>query len=184
MKRILILLFLATGFGSTAFAQKPKRSVPPPIIPPPPVIRKIEMMPAVPKQTLYEKLLNTEDYTTHAFAYTVTADTVLLPNETFRKQLEIGPNGVRLETASAKDTLRISKGAEMVFLSHYVKYTFYDMKIVKDVATLTDKESKEVRKYRLFLNKGKTKVTKMQDLATKEFYLPAESTGTPPTIGF
>ncbi len=177
MKRFSILLVLAIGFWAPAVAQKPKRPVPPP-----PVIRDIVR--PVPKQTVYEKLLDTRDYANHAFAYTVDADTVILPDEVFRKQLEISSNGVRLEISSAKDTLRFTKGAEPPLFSHYVKYSFFDLKMTKDIAVLTNSETGEVRKYRLFLNPKKTKVTRMQDLATQEIYLPAEFKGVTPTIGF
>ena len=148
-------------------AQKKKGPVPPPAA----------------EQRVYEKIFNTEAYTVFAFAYAVDADTVILPKEVYEKQLEIDRNGVRLEASLAKDTIRISKGIVADPNSHYAKYTSYGMKIVKDVAVLTESGTGKMAKFRLFLDAKKTKVIKLQDLATRDFYLPAEPKGTPKSLG-
>ncbi len=166
MKPIL-LLALTFSCYTTAVAQKKKRLVPPPAA----------------EQRVYEKIFNTEAYTVFAFAYVVDADTLILPGEVYEKQLETDRNGARLEASLAKDSLRISKGVRADPNSHYVQYTDCDVKIVKDVAVLTERKTGQVENFRLFLDAKKTRVIKLQDLSTKAFYLPAEPKGTPKSLG-
>lgn len=174
MKRPLLLLVLLAGLQATAHAQKPRKPVPPPP-PPPPIVRISEHREAA--RTPYEKLLLDEKSWPLAFRHAVDADTVILPKQVFQKQLEVSSNGVRLEISSAKDTMQVQKGVEGRLTSSYVKFSFYKVTVAKDVATLTDKETGKILKYKLFLNSAKTKIIKLQDLSTKELYLPAQYVG-------
>lgn len=184
MKRILILLALSLGMHASALAQKSTKAPPPSPPPPPrpaPLIRyeplKTEKEIREAKYTVYEKLWNDEKSWPLSFAHGLAGDTLIMPKQTFKKQLEIGNNGIRLETSSAKDTMRFTDGKPAWHSGNYVKYDFFKVKMVKDIAVLTDKETGKVLKFRLLLNSKKTKILKLQEVESKAIYTPAEYVG-------
>ena len=226
MKHLLFLLFLAIGFSTTAVAQKRKKRIPePPIITDKaPAIRSENgentpsenyIMPPVPVRSpkmatetdhaAGERLLTNAKSLPVAFLYEVDADTVIRPDEIFRKQLIISPHGIRMQTTFATDTLRLTsrftraaaanhdyaEGADtllspeesLVFLNAQppqkrvalprTAYTSFTMKVVDETAVLTNTETGEVHRFKLYLNLQRTKITGLFDMDKRETYKPA-----------
>lgn len=170
MSKILLMTF-ALGMQMTVIGQN-KKQLPPPI-------KKPAAAPSVNAQktvSVYEKLLK-DQHSPLAFRWTVQQDTLLLPNQIFKKHIEIGPYEAALNYAITKDSVTLKKEEIYQPLSHKVKYMFFSVSLNKDILTLTDKKTEQVMKFQLFLNPEKSGIIKIQDLISKEIYQPTAFEG-------
>ncbi|MBF8455596.1 hypothetical protein IV494_00240 [Kaistella sp. G5-32] len=178
MKKLLVLVLLVS-LQQTAFGQKSKlkQKTPPPKISKvediPPPIREI-------KQTIYEKLFDSSEHPPLAFEWRLDADTLLAKGGIYRKHLEIGSDSGRLNKYEASNDFQIRKDYAYDPLKQTYKLIFLDIKFDKNIIITTDKKTGNVVKYKIFLNKAQTKVTKLENLKTKQIYSTGEFEG--PTI--
>lgn len=123
-----------------------------------------------------------------AFAWQINADTTLAPNVVFRETVEINGSNVDSRASSIEEAVVLKKSGEKDYNVEEsiqsgitVQLTQYKSTLTKDFLTLTNKETKAIRKFKLIYNKGK-KVIRLQDLKTKKFYLPTIFEGGLPSI--
>ncbi len=180
MKKIILIFVLLSGLTVFGFAQKrtkiqrPKISVPPPPISP----RVIPAMPINQNKSAIEKLLDTSTHPPLAFEWRLNADTTLLPKRVFCKHLEIDLLGAtRIENRISSDTLHIKIDHYSQPLSFYVNYEFYKTKLTGHTLVLKNKDTGNILTFELFLNKENNQIIKVQDVLTKEVYLPATFEG-------
>ena len=138
----------------------------------------------MPPKSNVERLLETPGPPL-TFTWKLNADTLLPADAPFQKTLELSTSDATMRTRFQKEATELKKEiaapeGTVIAESHYGKTIGFSTDLSKDVATLTNRETNEKLRFKLFLNKSRTKILKIQDLKTKEVYLPAAFEG--PTI--
>ncbi|TDQ08298.1 hypothetical protein [Pedobacter metabolipauper] len=175
MKYLVLLLVLvsANGFAQKKSAKKaPAKKIyhiPPAINPPK---EEPETTPMFPQ----------------AFAWQINADTTLAANVVFREIIEISGNNVNSRASHKEEpvTLKRSKEKdynveEAVRSSITTQLKQYNSMLVKDFLTLTDKDTKAERKFKLFYDQDKN-IIRLQDVKTKKFYESTHFEGGSPSM--
>ena len=165
-----------------AFGQKKKKSIPPP----PEKITKQKV-----QKSPYRRIF--EDNTKLAFQWRMEVkDSTIIANEDrmiYKIYLEFrSDKELRFYNISAlKVIYSVQKGAKLdknPLRTHYVNLVDYpwiseSVKIVGDNVELTNDETKEKQIFKIFLDKDKKNIIKLQDSKTKKEFFPTEDFYTP-----
>ena len=165
-----------------AFGQKKKKSIPPP----PEKITKQKV-----QKSPYRRVF--EDNTVLAFQWRMEVkDSTIIANEDrmiYKIYLEFRSlKELRFYNISAlKVIYSVEKGAKLdknPLRTHYVNLVDYpwiseSVKIVGDNVELTNDETKEKQIFKIFLDKDKKNIIKLQDSKTKKEFFPTEDFYTP-----
>lgn len=169
---VSILLISISGIG---YAQKNKKVIPPP--PPPPPIDIVRE----PKITNSVEKIIKQSESTVCFRWNVNKfeDKALLPEEQFTEILEF-VGDVNSRNNFAVDSVTIKKEQSSLLTSTF-KLKSYTVKYVNETIILKDEENpKLIRTFKVFLDKPKKNILKIQEIANGRFYFPAAFQG--PTI--
>ena len=180
MKKLLLIVMVAAHF--VAFGQKKKKSIPPP----PEKITKQKV-----QKSPYRRVF--EDNTVLAFQWRMEVkDSTIIANEDrmiYKIYLEFRSlKELRFYNISAlKVIYSVEKGAKLdknPLRTHYVNLVDYpwiseSVKIVGDNVELTNDETKEKQIFKIFLDKDKKNIIKLQDSKTKKEFFPTEDFYTP-----
>ena len=176
MKKLLLIVMVAAHF--VAFGQKKKKSIPPP----PEKITKQKV-----QKSPYRRIF--EDNTKLAFQWRMEVkDSTIIANEekmVYKIYLEFrSDKELRFYNISAlKVIYSVQKGAKLdknltprMDYTDFVDYPsiFESVKIVGDNVELTNNETKEKEIFKIFLDKDKKNIIKLQDLKTKKEFFPTE----------
>ena len=175
MKKLLLIVMVAAHF--VAFGQKKKKSIPPP----PEKITKQKV-----QKSPYRRVF--EDNTVLAFQWRMEVkDSTIIANEDrmiYKIYLEFRTlKELRFYNISAlKVIYSVEKGAKLdknPLRTHYVNLVDYpwiseSVKIVGDNVELTNDETKEKQIFKIFLDKDKKNIIKLQDSKTKKEFFPTE----------
>ena len=176
MKKLLLIVMVAAHF--VAFGQKKKKSIPPP----PEKITKQKV-----QKSPYQRIF--EDNRMLAFQWKMEVkDSIIIANEDrmiYKIYLEFrSDKELRFYNISAlKVIYSVQKGAKLdknltprMDYTDFVDYPsiFESVKIVGDNVELTNNETKEKQIFKIFLDKDKKNIIKLQDLKTKKEFFPTE----------
>jgi len=181
MKKLLLIVMVAAHF--VAFGQKKKKSIPPP----PEKITKQKV-----QKSPYRRVF--EDNTVLAFQWRMEVkDSTIIANEDrmiYKIYLEFRSlKELRFYNISAlKVIYSVEKGAKLdknltplMFYTDLVDYPWFSesVKIVGDNVELTNDKTKEKQIFKIFLDKDKKNIIKLQDSKTKKEFFPTEDFYTP-----
>ena len=176
MKKLLLIVMVAAHF--VAFGQKKKKSIPPP----PEKITKQKV-----QKSPYRRIF--EDNTKLAFQWRMEVkDSTIIANEekmVYKIYLEFrSDKELRFYNISAlKVIYSVQKGAKLdknltprMCYTDLVDYPWFSksVKIVGDNVELTNNETKEKQIFKIFLDKDKKNIIKLQDSKTKKEFFPTE----------
>ena len=176
MKKLLLIVMVAAHF--VAFGQKKKKSIPPP----PEKITKQKV-----QKSPYRRIF--EDNTKLAFQWRMEVkDSTIIANEDrmiYKIYLEFrSDKELRFYNISAlKVIYSVQKGAKLdknltprMCYTDLVDYPWFSksVKIVGDNVELTNNETKEKQIFKIFLDKDKKNIIKLQDSKTKKEFFPTE----------
>lgn len=209
MTKILLLLIFICSVTSV-FAQpgktrknppKPKPPVkirqpvifPPPVILPPPP--RLELCPKPAKLTdeeAIERIVNpipcpnseeTSDKT-FLWKFKINKDMTLPPETVYQQYVELRRFSVTIVTDFTNHPTEVKKDSdiEKKTMSGTSKFDDFSVKVEKNILILTNKKSKEIEKFRVFLDEKKENILRIQNLKTNYVYEPSESYPRPPMI--
>jgi len=175
MKKLLLIVMVAAHF--VAFGQKKKKSIPPP----PEKITKQKV-----QKSPYRRIF--EDNMMLAFQWRMEVKDSIIANEDrmiYKIYLEFRSlKELRFYNISAlKVIYSVEKGAKLdknlTPRTHYFDLVDYpwiseSVKIVGDNVELTNDETKEKQIFKIFLDKDKKNIIKLQDSKTKKEFFPTE----------
>ena len=176
MKKLLLIVMVVAHF--VAFGQKKKKSIPPP----PEKITKQKV-----QKSPYRRIF--EDNTKLAFQWRMEVkDSTIIANEekmVYKIYLEFrSDKELRFYNISAlKVIYSVQKGAKLdknltprMCYTDLVDYPWFSksVKIVGDNVELTNDETKEKQIFKIFLDKDKKNIIKLQDSKTKKEFFPTE----------
>ena len=179
MKKLLLIVMVAAHF--VAFGQEKKKSIPPP----PEKITKQKV-----QKSPYRRIF--EDNMMLAFQWRMEVkDSIIIANEDrmiYKINLEFQSvkelSSYKKQPISAQKIIySVEKGAKLdknltprMDYIDFVDYPsiFESVKIVGDNVELTNNETKEKGIFRIFLDKDKKNIIKLQDLKTKKEFFPTE----------
>ena len=176
MKKLLLIVMVAAHF--VAFGQKKKKSIPPP----PEKITKQKV-----QKSPYRRIF--EDNTKLAFQWRMEVkDSTIIANEekmVYKIYLEFrSDKELRFYNISAlKVIYSVQKGAKLdknltprMCYTDLVDYPWFSksVKIVGDNVELTNDETKEKQIFKIFLDKDKKNIIKLQDSKTTKEFFPTE----------
>ena len=179
MKKLLLIVMVAAHF--VAFGQNKKKSIPPP----PEEITKQKV-----QKSPYRRIF--EDNRKLAFQWRMEVkDSIIIANEDrmiYKIYLEFQSvkelSSYKKQPISAlKVIYSVEKGAKLnknlTPRTHYVNLVDYpwiseSVKIVGDNVELTNDETKEKQIFKIFLDKDKKNIIKLQDSKTKKEFFPTE----------
>ena len=179
MKKLLLIVMVAAHF--VAFGQKKKKSIPPP----PEEITKQKV-----QKSPYQRIF--EDNRMLAFQWEMEVkDSIIIANEDrmifkiyleFHSDKEFSSYKKQPHISALKVIYSVEKGAKLdknPLRTHYVNLVDYpsifeSVKIVGDNVELTNDETKEKEIFKIFLDKDKKNIIKLQDLKTKKEFFPTE----------
>ena len=176
MKKLLLIVMVAAHF--VAFGQNKKKSIPPP----PEKITKQRV-----QKSPYRRIF--EDNRMLAFQWKMEVkDSIIIANEDrmiYKIYLEFRSlKELRFYNISAlKVIYSVEKGAKLdknlTPRTHYFDLVDYpwiseSVKIVGDNVELTNDETKEKQIFKIFLDKDKKNIIKLQDSKTKKEFFPTE----------
>ena len=187
MKKLLLIVMVVAHF--VAFGQKKKKSIPPP----PEKITKQKV-----QKSPYRRIF--EDNMMLAFQWRMEVKDSIIANEDrmiykiyleFQSDKELRSYKEQPDISALKVIYSVEKGAKLdknlTPRTHYVDlvdypWIFESVKIVGDNVELTNNETKEKQIFKIFLDKDKKNIIKLQDsktkkefFPTKDFYYPAVS---------
>ena len=185
MKKLLLIVMVAAHF--VAFGQKKKKSIPPP----PEKITKQKV-----QKSPYQRIF--EDNRELAFQWKMEVkDSIIIANEDrmiykiyleFRSDKEFSSYKKKPHISALKVIYSVEKGAKLdknlTPRTHYFDLVDYpwiseSVKIVGDNVELTNDETKEKQIFKIFLDKDKKNIIKLQDSKTKKEFFPTEDFYTP-----
>ena len=179
MKKLLLIVMVAAHF--VAFGQKKEKSIPPP----PEKITKQKV-----QKSPYRRIF--EDNMMLAFQWRMEVkDSIIIANEDrmiYKINLEFQSvkelSSYKKQPISAQKIIySVEKGAKLdknltprMDYIDFVDYPsiFESVKIVGDNVELTNNETKEKEIFKIFLDKDKKNIIKLQDLKTKKEFFPTE----------
>ena len=178
MKKLLLIVMVAAHF--VAFGQNKKKSIPPP----PEIITKQKV-----QKSPYRRIF--EDNRMLAFQWRMEVKDSIIANEDrmiYKINLEFQSvkelRSYKKQPISAlKVIYSVEKGAKLdknlTPRTHYVDFVDYSsifesVKIVGDNVELTNNETKEKQIFKIFLDKDKKNIIKLQDSKTKKEFFPTE----------
>ena len=180
MKKLLLIVMVAAHF--VAFGQKKKKSIPPP----PEKITKQKV-----QKSPYRRIF--EDNRKLAFQWRMEVkDSIIIANEDrmiykiyleFQSDKEFRSYKKQPDISALKVIYSVEKGAKLnknlTPRTHYVNLVDYpwiseSVKIVGDNVELTNDETKEKQIFKIFLDKDKKNIIKLQDSKTKKEFFPTE----------
>ena len=178
MKKLLLIVMVAAHF--VAFGQKKKKSIPPP----PEKITKQKV-----QKSPYQRIF--EDNMMLAFQWRMEVKDSIIANEDrmiYKINLEFLSvkelSSYKKQPISAQKIIyAVEKGAKLdknlTPRTHYVDlvdypWIFESVKIVGDNVELTNNETKEKQIFKIFLDKDKKNIIKLQDSKTKKEFFPTE----------
>ena len=179
MKKLLLIVMVAAHF--VAFGQNKKKSIPPP----PEKITKQRV-----QKSPYRRIF--EDNRMLAFQWKMEVkDSIIIANEDrmiYKINLEFQSvkelSSYKKQPISAQKIIySAEKGAKLdknltprMDYIDFVDYPsiFESVKIVGDNVELTNNETKEKEIFKIFLDKDKKNIIKLQDLKTKKEFFPTE----------
>ena len=179
MKKLLLIVMVAAHF--VAFGQKKKKSIPPP----PEKITKQKV-----QKSPYRRIF--EDNMMLAFQWKMEVkDSIIIANEDrmiYKIYLEFHSDkefsSYKKQPISAQKIIySVEKGAKLdknltprMDYTDFVDYPsiFESVKIVGDNVELTNDETKEKEIFKIFLDKDKKNIIKLQDSKTKKEFFPTE----------
>ena len=189
MKKLLLIVMVAAHF--VAFGQKKKKSIPPP----PEKITKQKV-----QKSPYRRIF--EDNRKLAFQWRMEVKDSIIANEDrmiykiyleFQSDKELRSYKEQPDISALKVIYSVEKGAKLnknlTPRTHYFDLVDYpwiskSVKIVGDNVELTNDETKEKQIFKIFLDKNKKNIIKLQDsktkkefFPTKDFYYPTVSIG-------
>ena len=189
MKKLLLIVMVAAHF--VAFGQKKKKSIPPP----PEKITKQKV-----QKSPYQRIF--EDNMMLAFQWRMEVKDSIIANEDrmiykiyleFQSDKELRSYKEQPDISALKVIYSVEKGAKLnknlTPRTHYFDLVDYpwiskSVKIVGDNVELTNDETKEKQIFKIFLDKNKKNIIKLQDsktkkefFPTKDFYYPTVSIG-------
>nr|WP_068891194.1 hypothetical protein [Pedobacter panaciterrae] len=182
VKPNLVLIVLFTFFQLDASAQvKANKQVPPPKI-------KLSSLDSRKQQSNGSPVLKIIEQAMQelplAFAWQINADTVLKADDVFREIIEF--EGVaNLRRSIAVDTVTLKKSMEkdydvrwsfLKFSNDLTSYEFTQQK-GKDILVFENTETHEKQYFKVFLDKSRKKILKLQHVATGHFYFPVQFEG-------
>ena len=184
MKKLLLIVMVAAHF--VAFGQNKKKSIPPP----PEKITKQKV-----QKSPYRRIF--EDNMMLAFQWKMEVkDSIIIANEDrmiYKINLEFLSvkelRSYKKQPISAQKIIySVEKGAKLdknlTPRTHYFDLVDYpwiseSVKIVGDNVELTNDETKEKQIFKIFLDKDKKNIIKLQDSKTKKEFFPTEDFYTP-----
>ena len=179
MKKLLLIVMVAAHF--VAFGQKKEKSIPPP----PEKITKQKV-----QKSPYRRIF--EDNMMLAFQWRMEVkDSIIIANEDrmiYKINLEFQSvkelSSYKKQPISAQKIIySVEKGAKLdknltprMDYIDFVDYPsiFESVKIVGDNVELTNDETKEKQIFKIFLDKDKKNIIKLQDSKTKKEFFPTE----------
>ena len=179
MKKLLLIVMVAAHF--VAFGQKKKKSIPPP----PEKITKQKV-----QKSPYRRIF--EDNMMLAFQWRMEVKDSIIANEDrmiykinleFQSDKELRPYKEQPDIFAQKIIYSVQKGAKLdknltprMYYTDFVDYSgiFESVKIVGDNVELTNNETKEKQIFKIFLDKDKKNIIKLQDSKTKKEFFPTE----------
>ena len=179
MKKLLLIVMVAAHF--VAFGQKKKKSIPPP----PEKITKQKV-----QKSPYQRIF--EDNMMLAFQWRMEVKDSIIANEDrmiykinleFQSIKELSSYKKQPDISALKVIYSVQKGAKLdknlTPRTHYVDFVDYSsifesVKIVGDNVELTNDETKEKQIFKIFLDKDKKNIIKLQDSKTKKEFFPTE----------
>ena len=180
MKKLLLIVMVAAHF--VAFGQKKKKSIPPP----PEKITKQKV-----QKSPYRRIF--EDNMMLAFQWRMEVkDSIIIANEDrmiykiyleFQSDKELRSYKEQPDISALKVIYSVEKGAKLdknltprMDYTDFVDYPsiFESVKIVGDNVELTNNETKEKQIFKIFLDKDKKNIIKLQDSKTKKEFFPTE----------
>ena len=180
MKKLLLIVMVAAHF--VAFGQNKKKSIPPP--PEKNTKQKVQKSP-------YRRIF--EDNMMLAFQWRMEVkDSIIIANEDrmiykiyleFQSDKELRPYKKQPDISAQKIIYSVQKGTKLdknltprMDYTDFVDYPsiFKSVKIVGDNVELTNNETKEKQIFKIFLDKDKKNIIKLQDSKTKKEFFPTE----------
>ena len=180
MKKLLLIVMVAAHF--VAFGQNKKKSIPPP----PEKITKQKV-----QKSPYQRIF--EDNMMLAFQWKMEVkDSIIIANEDrmiykiyleFQSDKELRPYKKQPDISALKVIYSVEKGTKLdknltprMDYTDFVDYPsiFKSVKIVGDNVELTNDETKEKEIFKIFLDKDKKNIIKLQDSKTKKEFFPTE----------
>lgn len=174
MKKLLLIIMVAAHF--VAFGQKKKKSIPPP----PEKITKQKV-----QKSPYQRIF--EDNMELAFQWRMEVKDPIIANEDrmiYKINLEFKkPYKEQPDISALKIIYSVQKGAKLdknltprMCYTDFVDYPwiFESVKIVGDNVELTNNETKEKQIFKIFLDKNKKNIIKLQDSKTKKEFFPTK----------
>ena len=179
MKKLLLIVMVVAHF--VAFGQKKKKSIPPP----PEIITKQKV-----QNSPYRRIF--EDNRKLAFQWKMEVKDSIIANEDrmiyeiyleFQSDKEFRSYKEQPDISALKVIYSVEKGAKLdknlTPLTHYFDLVDYpwiseSVKIVGDNVELTNDETKEKEIFKIFLDKDKKNIIKLQDSKTKKEFFPTE----------
>ena len=174
MKKLLLIVMVAAHF--VAFGQKKEKSIPPP----PEKITKQKV-----QKSPYRRIF--EDNMMLAFQWRMEVkDSIIIANDKINLEFQSVKelSSYKKQPISAQKIIySVEKGAKLdknltprMDYIDFVDYPsiFESVKIVGDNVELTNDETKEKQIFKIFLDKDKKNIIKLQDLKTKKEFFPTE----------
>ena len=179
MKKLLLIVMVAAHF--VAFGQKKKKSIPPP----PEKITKQKV-----QKSPYRRIF--EDNMILAFQWRMEVKDSIIANEEkmvykinleFQSDKELRPYKEQPDISALKIIYSVQKGVKLdknltprMYYTDFVNYSwiFESVKIVGDNVELTNDETKEKQIFKIFLDKDKKNIIKLQDSKTKKEFFPTK----------
>ena len=180
MKKLLLIVMVAAHF--VAFGQNKKKSIPPP----PEKITKQKV-----QKSPYQRIF--EDNMMLAFQWRMEVkDSIIIANEDrmiykiyleFQSIKELSSYKKQPDISALKVIYSVQKGTKLdknltprMDYTDFVDYPWISesVKIVGDNVELTNDETKEKEIFKIFLDKDKKNIIKLQDSKTKKEFFPTE----------
>lgn len=181
IKFIFCLILLITQ--TTVYSQHKNKVLPPP----PPPKKVVENNPVL---EILKKQKSTD-----AFVWQIDADTILLPKSVYKETIEefggkdffdeLSDNAI-IRRSLTVDTVKLKKeeiekkDIDSSIGSSYFELLTYKITVKKDIVIFENNETKIKEKFKVFLDKKKTKILYLQSLSSKKIYRPGEFEGATP----
>jgi hypothetical protein len=198
MKKVFLLVLICSC--TNVFAQSAKTRKKASNLPAPPIISRTKLYPDSASLTDEEAIKRILDpfaaarkkvSALIAFNWIINEDTILPADALYKEFIRLNSNEAgRIVRYLTKNSVTVKKNSESkddnfsTIFSSSVEYIDCAVKVEKNVVLLTDKKNQEVEKFRVFLDKKKEKILKIQNLKNNRIYEPRDVDDTMvPSIG-
>lgn len=177
MKKLLMLILFCSFTSVFGQPGKSRKKTPKP--PKPPIYQPLSLKPAA-KNKIEEALVGVSP---KAFAWKIETAGNIPAKSLFRQYVELRVDQyfsklsikAKIYSEFNKESLDLKEGADIkeTIISWDVTSKNYSVNVERNVLTLTDDETKDTEKFRVFLDKTQKIIVRLQNLNNQKIYIPA-----------